>query len=262
MASANLKAMLNKFGVVTVMDVKLYDAKRFQYVDGVLKDGLGEDITGDALYTAGEWDAKSTFAPLEGSGATEAPFIYLDTLKVTNINAEGPNKTATGGMSADTLLKYGKKYTLEMQDAMGRYDVLEKLYGTNLSENKQILAVTDRFPGEKTLVGTTFFVDQKTGAKQPLHIVIPFLVGDGIFNLTMDAEGDITVFDLNGNILRYESEAIGRVGADGKYSTGADNSFYFMTTEKGLESIKKKGYRETWNSTTEADFETDETAGA
>ena len=93
--------------------------------------------------------------------------IHLDTLKISSISTEGPTKTATGGMAADTLLKYGKKFTIEMQDAMGRYETLSKLYGANLSTNKQILAITDRFPGEKTLVGTTFVVDQKTGAKQP-----------------------------------------------------------------------------------------------
>ena len=34
--------------------------------------------------------------------------IHLDTLKISSISTEGPTKTATGGMAADTLLKYGK----------------------------------------------------------------------------------------------------------------------------------------------------------
>ena len=42
--------------------------------------------------------------------------IHLDTLKVSSISTEGPTKTATGGMAADTLLKYGKKFTIEMED--------------------------------------------------------------------------------------------------------------------------------------------------
>ena len=173
----------------------------------------------------------------------KTPTVYLDTLKITNINAEGPNKTATGGMAADVLLKYGKKFTVEMQDAMGRYGVLENLYGAKAAKNKQILAITDRFPGEYTLVGSTFVIDQATGAKQPVKIVIPVFLGNGIFNLTQDAEGDVTVFDLNGDVLRFEKESLGSI-KDKKYEPGADNSFYFFATEHAFEGIRQYGYRE------------------
>jgi hypothetical protein len=169
--------------------------------------------------------------------------IHLDTLKVSSISTEGPTKTATGGMAADTLLKYGKKFTIEMQDAMGRYETLNQLYGANISKGKNILAITDRFPGEKTIVGTTFVVDQKTGAKQPLRICIPIFNCDGIFNLTQDAEGDVTTFDLNGQIARFESDAEGVVDATGKYEVGTDNVFYFFATSEAMEDIKTKGYR-------------------
>lgn len=175
--------------------------------------------------------------------------IYLDTLKISNITSEGPSKTATGGMAADTLLKYGKKFNIEMQDAMGRYDVLKELYGANAGgKNKsQILAITDRFPGEKTIVGTTFVIDQATGAKQPLKVVIPVFTCDGIFNLTQDAEGDVTTFDLNGQILRFESEGNGKVLENGKYDVGSDNSFYFFCTEEAFENIQTDGYRATFD---------------
>ena len=173
--------------------------------------------------------------------------IHLDTLKVSSISTEGPTKTATGGMAADTLLKYGKKFTIEMQDAMGRYETLNQLYGANISKGKNILAITDRFPGEKTIVGTTFVVDQKTGAKQPLRICIPIFNCDGIFNLTQDAEGDVTTFDLNGQIARFESDAEGVVDATGKYEVGTDNVFYFFATSEAMGDIKSKGYRAVYN---------------
>lgn len=177
--------------------------------------------------------------------------IYLDTLKISNITSEGPSKTATGGMAADTLLKYGKKFNIEMQDAMGRYEVLTELYGANAGGKygKEILAITDRFPGEKTIVGTTFVIDQATGAKQPLKVIIPIYTCDGIFNLTQDAEGDVTTFDMNGQILRFESDAHGKVDATGKYEVGSDNAFYFFCTEDAFKKIKADGYR--------AAFETD-----
>lgn len=233
----SLEAMLEKFGVVTVMNVEFYDTVRWT------KASLAKATSGDDKnYTIGEWDAKAT---LWSTDKAKEPKIYLDTLKITNINAEGPNKTATGGMAADVLLKYGKKFTMEMQDAMGRYGVLEHLYGSNLAQgNKQILAITDRFPGEYTLVGDTFVIDQATGAKQPVKIVIPIFLGDGIFNLTQDAEGDVTVFDLNGDILRFEKDDEGSIDTDTKkYEPGADNSFYFFATVDGFEAVRQHGYR-------------------
>jgi len=229
--TAKLSAMLEKFGVVTVMDVELYDTVRHtEKTDN---------------YSIGEWDAKKTFE-------VEKPVVYLDTLKITNINAEGPNKTATGGMAADTLIKYGKKFTIEMQDALGRYGVLKNLYGANANANEDILAITDKFPGEMTLVGSTFFIDQATGAKQPLKIIIPIFLGNGIFNLTQDAEGDVSTFDLNGDILRFEKDDIPTENnedfiKDGKYAKGGDNSFYFLCTDAAFEDIKATGYREIFN---------------
>lgn len=179
--------------------------------------------------------------------------IHLDTLKISSISTEGPTKTATGGMAADTLLKYGKKFTIEMQDAMGRYETLNQLYGANLSKGKNILAITDRFPGEKTIVGTTFVVDQKTGAKQPLRICIPIFNCDGIFNLTQDAEGDVTTFDLNGQIARFESDAEGFVDKTGKYEVGTDNVFYFFATSEAMDDIMANGYREVYENSTNYD---------
>lgn len=239
----DIRAMLRKFGVVTVMDVKAYKAKLHM-----------EDA---ASYSKGEWDAKETLKD-------ENKLFELDTLKIANINQEGPTKTITGGQNADTLLKYGKTLTIEMQEALGRYDVLEHIYGVNYAPNHQIATFTDRFPAEITLVGTTFVIDQATGAKQPIHIVIPRFLGDGIFNLTQDAEGDATVFDLNGNVLKFEGGGTGDTTYDTAetrfdhtepaahawdgiiYGAGADNEFYFMCTKEIYETIAAEGYREAW----------------
>jgi hypothetical protein len=261
--SYDIRAMLRRFGVVTVMDVKGYEAKLFAADQATSGTAGGADFK--AAYSQGEWDAKTTL------GAT-TPLFHLDTLKIANINQEGPTKTITGGQNADTLLKYGKTVTIEMQEALGKYDVLEHIYGINYSANAQIAAITDRFPQEVTLVGTTFVIDQATGAKQPVKIVIPRFLGDGIFNLTQDAEGDATVFDLNGNVLRFEggvastdtpvsAGTLPTTTATGTtisgstvalYNKGADNQFYFISTEEGFEQIKALGYREAWLSTEKA----------
>lgn len=241
----DLRAMLRKFGVVTVMDVEAYKTVRHK---------TASDESADVKYEVGEWDALNTFKV--------EPVFTLNSLKIANINQEGPTKSITGGQNADTLLKYGKTFTIEMQDALGRYDVLENIYGAKFSANHQIVTFTDRFPGELTLVGTTFVIDQATGAKQPIKIVIPIFLGDGIFNLTQDAEGDASVFDINGNILKFEGGAESadalpteeerfndsHTDIDGHiYGAGADNEFYFMCTKEIYETIAKSGYREAWN---------------
>jgi hypothetical protein len=260
----DIRAMLRRFGVVTVMDVKGYEAKLFA-ADRPAEGTTVGAADYKAAYSQGEWDAASTLS-------ATTPLFHLDTLKIANINQEGPTKTITGGQNADTLLKYGKTVTIEMQEALGKYDVLEHIYGINYSVNAQIAAITDRFPQEITLVGTTFVIDQATGAKQPVKIVIPRFLGDGIFNLTQDAEGDATVFDLNGNVLRFEGGVANTdtpiaittlpektatgdtVANSGKalYNKGADNQFYFIATEEGFEQIKALGYREAWLSTDKA----------
>ena len=258
----DIRAMLRKFGVVTVMDVKAYKT--------VLHTADSKDETTGIEYVKGEWDAVSTFCTVEGTGqdavyTPKTPVFTLDTLKIANINQEGPTKTITGGQNADTLLKYGKTVTMEMQEALGRYDVLHEIYGVNYSDNHQIAAFTDRFPSELTLVGTTFVIDQATGAKQPIHVVIPRFLGDGIFNLTQDAEGDATVFDLNGNVLKFEGGTAGATPEtvlgfthttpaahnwDGKiYATGADNEFYFMCTKDIFDAVQFAGYREAGKAT-------------
>lgn len=254
MASTNLdlRSMLRQFGVVTVMDVDVYAAKRY------IKDDE------DGVYEAGEWDSKSTF---KGD-----KLFSLKTLKIANINTEGPTKTATGGQNADVLLKYGKTFTIEMQDALGKYEVLKNIYGAtdNAAETDgaaSIVAITDRFPGELTLVGKTFVIDQKSGAKQPINIVIPLYLGDGIFNLSQDAEGDVSVFDMNGNILRFSN---GIANADTTandensdyghlYKPGADNQFYFFANKEAMEKLlpetegsdPAQSYEDLWTTATQ-----------
>ena len=216
--AADLKAMLRKFGVVTVMDVDFYKAERFTTTSEENKEG--------------EWDSVTTF--------TGNKLFSLRSLKISNINTEGPTKTEIGGKNADKLLKYGKTFTIEMQDALGHYEVLKNIYGANTNTTGTIVAITDRFPSELTIVGTTFVVDQATGAKQPLKVIIPIFLGDGIFNLTQEAEGDVSVFDMNGDILRFEGgTAVLDETTTSFYATGADNQYYFFATEQAYEDLTK-----------------------
>lgn len=149
-------------------------------------------------------------------------YVKLDTLKIANINQEGPSKTITGGQTGSALLKYGKTATIEIQDALGRADALELLGGATIETFKaaatagtdpnadiaegstKVIHFGDQFGGPKPILGESFFIDQKSGKQVKVYILIYEMLPDSIFNLTQDAEGDATVFDMNGSLNSKE----------------------------------------------------------
>ena len=93
-SNATFDSMIQRFGVVTVMNAKVYD---------VVYNGT----------TPATVDAILAMYPEEKVLAT------LDTLKIANVSQDGPDKTVTGGQYSNPLIKFGKSARLEMQDALG-----------------------------------------------------------------------------------------------------------------------------------------------
>lgn len=177
---ATFNELMLGFGVVTVMDAKIYAMKDgYSYVDSGKLGNSDSAFTPDLWVDTGE---------------------VLDTLKIANITQEGPTKTITGGQYSNPLIKYGKTATMEMQDALGRASTLVRFFGCAYDASLNRLSVTDKFPGPFAIEGKTFFIDQKTGDKVTVHVFIPQFIPDAILTLTQDAEGDATVFDLNGSL--------------------------------------------------------------
>lgn len=193
-AGADFQQMIQRFGVVTVMNARIYETSEFNVSDGEnsWEDMQANEILADIL--------------------AKDPLCRLDTLKIANITQEGPTKTVTGGQYSNPLIKFGKSARCEMQDALGNARALDALTGT-VSETDDLdgtkpnynkvygVHVTEDFNGPKTIVGDTFFIDQKTGQQVKAIILIYQFLPDSIFNLTQDAEGDATVFDMNGDLL-------------------------------------------------------------
>lgn len=180
---ATFKDLMDGFGVVTVMNACIYKLKA------------------GSRYTARSACAHANNA---GGALTPSDFLctglYLDTLKIANLTQAGPTKTVTGGQYANPLIKYGKTMTCEMQDALGRAATMVEFFGCDYDPESGRLSVTDKFPGAFAIEGETFFIDQSTGEKETVHILIPQFTPDAILTLTQDAEGDATVFDLNGTV--------------------------------------------------------------
>lgn len=144
------------------------------------------------------------------------PIATLKYLKTANSTQEGPTKTITGGQNASPLIKYGKTARLEMQDALGNAEALEALTGLTVeyfrttvvtdgdytdSKATDVLHATTTFAGHKTIIGDTFIIDANTGKQVPAYVIFYDFLSDSLFNLTQDAEGDATVFDMNGDLI-------------------------------------------------------------
>jgi hypothetical protein len=188
-STASFADMMKQFGVVTVMNAKVYEAE-------------GEDWYASQAVGSGNFgNADTIIADFEG----RTPICTLKTLKIANVTVEGPTKTITGGQYANTLVKYGKTARLEMQDALGNAKALEALAGALVeytAANGDISALHNGsdFSSVKTIIGDSFFID-KDGQQVKVKIIFYRFNPDSLFNLTQDAEGDATVFDLNGDLL-------------------------------------------------------------
>lgn len=204
-SNADFQKMIQRFGVVTVMNVRVFEPLELEGTGGFDHCSASQVLLNYCTIADGKitWNTDSD--------ANHPLLARLDTLKIANATQEGPSKTVTGGQYSNPLIKFGKSMRLEMQDALGNARALDALTGT-VSEAKEAsgkvnyekvyaLHVTEDFNGPKLLVGDSFFIDQKSGQQIPVLIVFYQFLPDSIFNLQQDAEGDATVFDMNGDVL-------------------------------------------------------------
>lgn len=238
-----LQHEIDRFGVVTVMDATIYDYE-----------------TGAAL-------------------------LFLDTLKISNITAEGQQKEIKGGRYADLLLvyNYGRSVKLDFQDALLSPASMRQLWGARLDDTdvmaygfetdlvgvaatddmtvtlvgthkatavvqgvlnlttgvpyakaditnvagvitianaaadagdkirvdfqypvqgaKELVLTSTSFPSTVKLVGKTFVLNQNTGKQVNFEIEVPKLKLAPNFTMTLEAEGDASVFDFSGMAL-------------------------------------------------------------
>lgn len=72
-------------------------------------------------------------------------------------------------------------------------------------------------------MGESFFIDRETGKQIDVKIIFYQFSPDSIFNLTQDAEGDATVFDMNGDLLTTEI----LLGTDEAKNTGVPHGVFY-----------------------------------
>lgn len=176
----------NAFGIVTVMDVKVY--KEFPVVDG------GETPS-------------AYLARIEGSTAGGTLLAVIDHMQVATLSTDGPSIEITGGKFNNKLIKYGKTARCEMTDALGQADVLVHLGGAEMDAQGNI-SITDKFGAPVTMVGETFIVDAKSGKHIPVKLVLYKFLPDSTPSFAFDS-GNAATFDLNGDLLAVEGLNLG-----------------------------------------------------
>lgn len=205
--SGNFQSMIQHFGVVTVMNADVYDTATLlaqATTNGYSSFAEVPAASGDIGNARGILDICAAATTLE-----QGHIGRIESLKIANISSETSDKTITGGQFNNPLIKFysGKTARLEMQDALGHAEMLEAFNGA-ISEYHSA-GVTDvagvhfggDVPTSKTIVGDTFFIDQVSGAQVPVKVLFYNFMPEPVFNLSQDAEGDATVFDMNGDLL-------------------------------------------------------------
>jgi hypothetical protein len=180
---------LEKFGIKEVADVKFFN--------------IG-DVT--AVTSTGV-----TFAA--GKGMSNA-VLTLDTLKVSTIEFTAEQSDARGGKGNAPLIiwDYGREVNVTLEDALISMETLALLFGDESSDVIEINA--NKFPGNYTVIGRTFARDQKTGKDHLFTFHIPNAKIQSENTLTMEAEGDPSVFNMSLRVLRGENGKMMELVAD------------------------------------------------
>lgn len=137
--------------------------------------------------------------------ATADPVLKLDTLKVSNIEFTAEQAEARGGKGNAPLIiwDYGREATVTIEDALLSMDTLNAMFGD--ATNDTIVTINaNKFPGTYTVVGQTYARDVD-GKDHLFTFIIYKAKVQSEVTLTMEAEGDPTVFNMSLRVLRSEA---------------------------------------------------------
>jgi hypothetical protein len=135
--------------------------------------------------------------------ATKAPVLKFDTLKVSTIEMTAESSEARGGKGNPALISwdYGREITVNLEDALLSMDTLSHLFEGKANEDDIITINANKFPGTYAIVGVTYARDED-GKDNLFYFYIPKAKIQSETTLTMEAEGDPTVFNMSLKVLR------------------------------------------------------------
>ena len=127
-------------------------------------------------------------------------------LTVSSITQEGPRKEARGGKNAEPCIRYGKTLRIEMEDVVARPALFEYLFGVDTTGGTY--KFTNEFAKNLRLVGKTQVVDKDTGNLVDATITIYNFLPDSVTDFTMEAEGDVGVINIAGELFPDEETGL------------------------------------------------------
>ena len=135
--------------------------------------------------------------------ASEKCVLALDTLKVSTLEMTAEQSEARGGKGNPPLIiwDYGREVNVTLEDAVMSMDCLNIMYGETEKDDNIITINANKFPGTYAVVGKTFARDID-GKDHVFTFYIPKAKIQSENTITMEAEGDPTVFNMSLRVLR------------------------------------------------------------
>ena len=150
-----------------------------------------------------------------GKVTAGTPLFVLDTLKVSNIENTAEQAEAKGGKGNAPLIiwDYGREINITLQDAVMTMETLSMMFEGEVSDGNEMVISANTFPGTYTVVGKTFARDMN-GEDSLFTWYVPKAKVNSEVTLTMEAEGDPTVFDMTLRVLRDSDGSMVRLIRD------------------------------------------------
>jgi hypothetical protein len=169
-----------RFGIKEVADVKFYS---------IVENGTSGAVLGKG-----------------GIYHSANPVLVLDTLKVSNIESTAEQSEARGGKGNAALIiwDYGREITVTLEDALLSMETLALMFEKNVEQgaDNEIVINANTYPGTYYVEGSTYARDELTGKDDLFTFTIPKAKMQSEVTLTMEAEGDPTVFNMSLRVLR------------------------------------------------------------
>ena len=211
-----------RFGIKEVADVKLYEIVTASTTGAVLGEG--------------------------GVYHSSQPTLVFNTLKVSNIESTAEQSEARGGKGNAPLIiwDYGREITVTLEDALLSMETLALMFENSVSgSDNKIVIDANTFPGTYYLEGTTYARDENTGKDDVFTFIIPKAKMQSEVTLTMEAEGDPTVFSMTMRVLRCTD---GTMMVMNKNALGTQYTVTFKFKDGKVTTIPVTNSTTTWAS--------------
>jgi hypothetical protein len=125
---------------------------------------------------------------------------------ITKADGEKVKVTGTGGtLPVVTSYAAGDKFVLWYEE---QYTTTSEDNDPDTANVREMILKATDFPPTVRMIGETIVLDADKGKKVAFQIEIPKLKLNANFTLTMDAEGDPSVFDFSGVALSHNGELL------------------------------------------------------